>query len=102
MHRLSEHVSEYVFFLEKTILSAKRSKIAFTDEEKLVFLRAYQAHPCSWLEIIETIRENLLSMTSISARAFYATSDNRTIKLRLSTKLSKMLAAPDKESTDVR
>ena len=98
----SEQQTVLFFTAGKTILGKKRTKVCFTTDEKLLFLRAYQAHPCNWGDVIETMRENMQCVESDSTKQYYATTDRKLIKDRLSTKLAKMLEAPDKEPDDVR
>ena len=61
-----------------------------TKEEILVFLRAYQAHPTRWADIIDEVKDNLQGLSQ-EAKDLYRTSSNKQLRDRLSAKFGKLI-----------
>ncbi|XP_052085180.1 uncharacterized protein LOC127722334, partial [Mytilus californianus] len=81
------------FFAGPSILKRKKKIVAVSDQELLLMLRAYQTHPCSWDRIIDTVKENIHTLTN-DAQDLYKNCTNKQIRTRLSVKLGKLLALP--------
>ena len=99
---LDVKVNLYCIFLGKTLLGRRRLKVIFSDQEKLLLLRAYQAHPCDWNNVISTMRDNLDNLPNEKVRNFYKEASIKSLKDRLCGKLSGMLKNSEKESDEVR
>ena len=92
----------YCLFVGKKLLGRRRLNVMFSDPEKLLLLRAYQAHSCDWNDVIYTMRDNLDTLPNEKVRNFYKEASIKSLKDRLCGKLSGMLKTPEKESDEVR
>ena len=61
-----------------------------TRVEILMVLRAYQAHPTCWTEIINDIKSNVHNLSE-EARRLYENATNKQLRDRISTKFGKSL-----------
>ncbi|CAG2212745.1 RNF213 [Mytilus edulis] len=68
-----------------SILKRKKKIVSVSDQELLLMLRAYQTYPCSWDRIIETVKENIHTLTT-DAQDLYKSCNKKQIRTRLSVK----------------
>ena len=76
-----------------TILASKKKIIPIAKLELAHFLTAYQENPCSWPNILAKMMENLPSMPP-GVQDLYKRLSVKQLKVRLSTKLGKLMATP--------
>ncbi|VDI35282.1 Hypothetical predicted protein [Mytilus galloprovincialis] len=82
-----------------TILSAKKKLIAIAKDEIIMFLKAYEANPCSWTHIIAEMMVNVTGLNQ-DLQDLYRRYTVKQLKLRLSTKLGKLVATPLEKIAD--
>ena len=82
-----------------TILASKKKIVPITKIEVIHFLKAYEENPCSWSKILEKMSEIYTSLP-IDAQQLYLRSTAKQLKLRLSTKLGKLMTTPMDKLTD--
>ncbi|CAC5412060.1 unnamed protein product [Mytilus coruscus] len=82
-----------------TILSAKKKLIAIAKDELIMFLKAYEANPCSWTNIIAEMMVNVTGLHQ-DLQDLYRRYTVKQLKLRLSTKLGKLMATPLEKIAD--
>lgn len=76
-----------------------RQSTAFTKEETLLILRAYQQHPSKWNEIVEEVKGNA-NILNREQKHLYETGSSKKLKDRCSHKLAKLLKSNAEKVTD--
>ena len=82
MHFLTVHINVSGF--------QRRRKVPFSNEEIILILRAYQANPSYWTEIINDIKANLEQLSPGHQR-LYQGSSVKQLKDRVSNKSGRLL-----------
>jgi hypothetical protein len=80
----------------QTILQKKKRNVKISEAEILLMLRSYQVYPCSWVKIIECMRENKHHLPD-DAQQLLQEGGQKQLKNRLSNKLAKLLATPQED-----
>ncbi|XP_056012597.1 uncharacterized protein LOC125657393 [Ostrea edulis] len=79
---------------DQTIIQKKKKNVKLSDAEILLMLRSYQVYPCSWIKIIQCMRENKHHLPD-DAQFLLGKSGQKQLKNRLSNELAKLLATPE-------
>lgn len=80
----------------RTIVQRKKKPIRLSDEEVLMMLRSYQFHPCFWVKIIQSIKDNDHQLPD-DAKKMYLECGHRQLKNRLSNKYAKLMCASERD-----
>ena len=75
------------------------TRLSFIKAEIVLLLRAYAQHPCSWGDVISTMKDNL-HLLSTKIQEYYHNASVAQVKDRLSTKLG-MLMTLKNEDKDI-
>jgi hypothetical protein len=78
----------------------RRRKVRFTDDEILLILRAYLAHPSKWIDVIAEVKANQHVLDE-HTRELYAHSSDKQLRERMSTKLHSLMSKNQNEFNNV-
>lgn len=88
------------FFSKGTILAnGKKKRVKTARLEILLFLRSYSAHPCSWTDILDTMKGNMSQLPD-AVKELYNSASRKQLRDRLSAQLNRLLSKPSNKIED--